>query len=36
MPVAPKRRISPDTWAVVVALLFAALIHFRLLKSVPW
>jgi|HubBroStandDraft_1064217.scaffolds.fasta_scaffold161620_2 hypothetical protein len=36
MPVAPKRRISPDTWAVVVALVFAALIHFHLLKSVPW
>ena len=23
MPVAPKRRLSPDTWAVVVALVFA-------------
>jgi hypothetical protein len=36
MPVAPKRRISPDTWAVAVALVAAALIHFHLLKSIPW
>jgi hypothetical protein len=36
MPVAPKRRFSPDTWAIVVALVFAALIHFHVLKSVPW
>jgi hypothetical protein len=36
MPVAPKRRISPDTWAVAIALVAAALIHFHLLKSIPW
>ncbi len=33
---APVRRLSPDTWAVLLALVLAALVRFHLLKSVPW
>ena len=35
MPV-DARRLSPDTWAVLVALVLAALVHFHLLKFVAW
>ena len=35
MPDTP-RRLSPDTWAVLLALLCAAAVHFHLLKSVAW
>jgi hypothetical protein len=35
-PVASKPRISPDTWAVLLALALAFLIRIGLLKSVPW
>ena len=35
MPVTP-RRLSPDTWAILLALLLAALVHLHLLKSIPW
>ena len=35
MPDAP-RRLSPDSWAVLLALVAAAAVHFHLLKSVPW
>lgn len=35
MPV-DARRLSPDTWAVLLALLFAALIHFHVLHSIAW
>ncbi len=33
---APSRRLSPDTWAVLLALGLAALVHTHLLKSIPW
>lgn len=32
----PAPRLSLDTWAVIVALLAAALIRFGLLPHVPW
>ena len=35
MPATP-RRLSPDTWAVLLALLLAVLVHLHLLKSIPW
>lgn len=31
-----SRRISLDTWAVIVALLAALLIRLGVLKTVPW
>jgi len=31
-----KSRISLDTWAVLIALLAAALIRFGLIPGVPW
>lgn len=33
---APTRRLSPDTWAVLLALVLAALVRFHLLNAVPW
>jgi hypothetical protein len=35
MPAIP-RRLSPDTWAVLLALVLAALVRLNLFKSVPW
>ncbi len=35
MPV-DARRLSPDTWAVLIALVLAALIHFHVLKTITW
>jgi hypothetical protein len=32
----PSPRLSPDTWAVLVALLAAALIRLGLVSRVPW
>ena len=29
-------RLSLDTWAVIVALLAAALIHFGMIPPIPW
>lgn len=33
---APTRRLSPDTWAVLLSLVLAALVRTNLLKSIPW
>ena len=33
---ATTRRISSDTWAVILSLALALLIRFGLLKTVPW
>jgi hypothetical protein len=33
---APVRRISLDTWAVLVALAAALLVRFGILKTIPW
>ena len=33
---APASRLSPDTWAVLLALVLAAAVRFHLLPSVPW
>jgi hypothetical protein len=33
---APDRKISLDTWAVLIALAAAALIRFGLVPSIPW
>ena len=30
------RRLSPDTWAVLFALLLAALVRVNLIKNVTW
>ncbi len=35
MPASP-RRLSPDTWAVLLALFLAILVRLHLLKTVPW
>ena len=35
MPATP-RRLSPDTWAVLLALVLAALVRLHLLKTIPW
>jgi hypothetical protein len=32
----PNRKISLDTWAVLIALAAAALIRFGLIPSIPW
>jgi hypothetical protein len=32
----PAPRLSLDTWAVLIALLAAALIRFGLIRHVPW
>jgi hypothetical protein len=32
----PDRKLSLDTWAVILAFLAAALIRFGLLPHVPW
>jgi hypothetical protein len=31
-----KRLLSLDTWAVLLALSAALLVHFGLIKAVPW
>ena len=31
-----SRRLSPDTWAVLLALALTALVRFHLLTAVPW
>jgi hypothetical protein len=33
---APSRRLSPDTWAVLLSLTLALLVRFGVLKVVPW
>ena len=33
---APARRISPDTWAVVLSLALALFVRFGILKVVAW
>jgi len=33
---APKRRISPDTWAVLLALVAALLVRIGTINKVPW
>jgi hypothetical protein len=33
---APSRRISPDTWAVLLSLALALLVRFGILNVVPW
>jgi hypothetical protein len=32
----PSQRISPDTWAVLLALALALLVRFGVLNVVPW
>jgi hypothetical protein len=32
----PARRISTDTWAVLLSLVLALVIRLGILKSVPW
>ena len=32
----PTRRISLDTWAVLLALAAVLLVRFGVIKSVPW
>jgi hypothetical protein len=32
----PLRRISLDTWAVLLALAAALVVRFGIVKSVPW
>ena len=32
----PVRRVSLDTWAVLLAFAAALLVRFGLLKTVPW
>ena len=32
----PLRRISLDTWAVLLALAAALLVRFGIVKSIPW
>ncbi len=31
-----SRRLSPDTWAVLLALGLAGLVHSHVLKFIPW
>jgi len=33
---APSRRLSPDTWAVLLSLALALLVRFGAIKNVPW
>lgn len=33
---ANSRRLSSDTWAVLLSLALALLVHFGILKVVPW
>jgi hypothetical protein len=33
---APSRRVSSDTWAVLISLALALLVRFGILKVVPW
>ena len=33
---ATTRRLSPDTWAVLLSLALAALVRTHVLKFVPW
>ena len=33
---ASSRRLSPDTWAVLLSLTLALLIRFGVIKVVPW
>ncbi len=35
-PISIFRRLSPDTWAVLLALLLAALVRLNLIKNVTW
>ena len=35
MPAA-SRRISSDTWAILLSLAAAALVRFGILKTIPW
>ncbi len=35
MPAVP-RRLSPDTWAVLLAIVLAILVRLHVLKTVPW
>lgn len=32
----PLRRVSFDTWAVLLALAAALLVRFGILKTIPW
>ncbi len=32
----PPRRVSLDTWAVLLALAAALLVRFGIVKSIPW
>ena len=32
----PFRRVSLDTWAVLLALAAAMLVRFGIVKSIPW
>jgi hypothetical protein len=32
----PFRRVSLDTWAVLLALAAALLVRFGIVKSIPW
>lgn len=36
LPAKRSRILSLDTWAVVVALIAALLIHFGVIKTIPW
>ena len=33
---ATTRRLSPDTWAVILALALAALVRLHILNFIPW
>jgi hypothetical protein len=33
---ATSRRLSPDTWAVLLSLALALLVRFGVIKVVPW
>jgi hypothetical protein len=32
----PRRRVSLDTWAVLLALAAALLVRFGIVKTIPW
>jgi hypothetical protein len=36
MSTSPKRRLSFDSWAVLLSLVLALLVRAGIIKSVPW
>jgi hypothetical protein len=33
---APRRKLSTDTWAVLLAIVLALLVRFAVIRTVPW